>query len=421
MLTTFIKKSLAIVLSFTTLLGGVPAWAMSTEDFIMDSWKGRPQEELLNTWGKPSSSQIIPGSNTHWIEYSSQVSSYVPPTTYTNTTGSLNAYTSPYGNTSGSFSNSSVTNTTGGYYNNYNCTVSFEVDSATYKILKWSYVGNRCEQWYVYPAHISKPVLNELKSRKKEVVAFQEKMDKSQRKVMKLRKDTNAYKVGLRNNDIIIKSETINNDTKVEIQRKKHFFTKQLITNTYLFAPTYHSEAYELLTKKQRKLFKVDDLDLVQALPTSQSGLGIEKTPTIKSIPSSTRVFITFSNTINSLGLTSGSALNGEVLSDVAFQGKKLISKGTSVRLNLSEVRQARGHDTDGYMVIDGGSTTDVNGEKINLALTQVAGTEKATPKLGCVLLSTLGVIVILVPAGYFIKGKPAQFPAGMIIEANVI
>ncbi len=259
MFTLSIRNNIVFLVAFAFLLHGTVAWAISTEEFIMNSWMGRPQEELVRAWGRPSNSQIIPGSETHWIEYSNQSSIYVPPTSYTNTKGSLNTYSNSYGNTYGYLNSSSVTNTYGGYYQNYSCNVNFGVDSSTLEITTWSYRGNMCKKWYVYPAHISITTLNDLKSTKKEVFAFQEKIDRSQCKVMKLRKDTNAYKVGLRNNDIIIKSKTINNDTKVEIQRKKHFFTKQLITNTYLFAPTYHSVAYELLSKRQRKQFGVVD------------------------------------------------------------------------------------------------------------------------------------------------------------------
>ena len=255
MLTTFTKKYIALVLSFTTLLGWIPAWAMSTEDFIMSSWVGRPQEELLTSWGKPSDLQTIPGSKSHWIEYANESITYVQPTTYTNTRASLNADT----NTSVSLRSRTMTSTSGGYYQTDSCHVSFEVDSTTFKIISGSYRGNICRGSYLYPANVSKVGLNELKSQKKEVQVFQEKIDKFQRKVVKIRKDSHAYQAGLRNKDVILKSVKTQSGTELEIQRKEHWFSRTPVTQTYTFAPTCHSLAYELLSKRQRKQFGVVD------------------------------------------------------------------------------------------------------------------------------------------------------------------
>jgi hypothetical protein len=255
MLTTFLKKTLALVLSFSTLLGGVPAWAISTEEFIMNSWVGRPQEELLSAWGKPSDLQTVPGSKTHWIEYANESTTYVQPTTYTNTRASLNANTG----TSASLNSRTVTSTSGGYYQTNSCNVSFEVDSTTLKIVSGSYFGNMCRGWYLYPAHVSTVGLNELKSEKKEIQPFQEKIDKSQCKVIKIRKDSHAYEAGLRNKDVILKSVKTQSGTELEIQRKEHWFSRSRVTQTYTFAPTCHSLAYEVLSKRQRRQFGVVD------------------------------------------------------------------------------------------------------------------------------------------------------------------
>ena len=119
MFTLSIRNNIIFLVAFAFLLHGTVAWAISTEEFIMNSWMGRPQEELVRAWGRPSNSQIIPGSETHWLEYSNQSSIYVPPTSYTNTKGLLNTYSNPYGNTYGYLNSSSVTNTYGGYYQNY--------------------------------------------------------------------------------------------------------------------------------------------------------------------------------------------------------------------------------------------------------------------------------------------------------------
>jgi hypothetical protein len=245
MLTTFIKKTMAFALSFSTLLGGIPAWAISTEEFVMSSWVGRPQEELLSAWGKPSGSQLIPGSKTHWIEYTRETSEYVPSLTYYNTPYDSKRY--------------NYTSYSSSYYKNYNCAVSFEVDSTTFTIVNGSFRGNMCRNWYLYPAHVSKVGLNALKSQQMLVQEFQEKIDKSQRKVIKIRKDSHAYEAGLRNKDVILKSVKTQSGTELEIQRKEHWFSRSLVTQRIRFAPTYHSLAYELLSKPQRKQFNVED------------------------------------------------------------------------------------------------------------------------------------------------------------------
>lgn len=255
MLTTFTKNHLAILLSFTTLLSGIPVWAISTEEFVMSSWVGRPQEELLTSWGKPSDLQTIPSSKSHWIEYANESTTYVQPTTYTNTRASLNANT----DTSASLNSRTVTSTSGGYYRTDTCHVSFEVDSTTLKIISGSYRGNICRGSYLYPANVSKVGLNELKSNKKEVQDFQEKIDNSKRKVIKIRKDSNAYQAGLRNKDVILKSVKTQSGTELEIQRKEHWFSRTPVTQTYTFAPTCHSLAYEVLSKRQRRQFGVVD------------------------------------------------------------------------------------------------------------------------------------------------------------------
>ena len=259
MLTTFLKKTMAFLLSFSTLLGGVPAWAISTEAFVVNSWVGRPQEELLSAWGKPSGSQLIPGSKSHWIEYSHQTTTYVPPTTYIDTKGSVNAGTTPYGNTTVALNNRTVTSTSGGYYQTNSCNVSFEVDFTTLKIISGSFRGNICRGSYLYPANVSTVSLNELKSQKKEIQPFQEKIEKSQRKVIKIRKDSHAYEAGLRNKDVILKSVNTQSEIELEIQRKEHWFSRSLLTQRIRFAPTCHSLAYELLSKPQRKQFNVED------------------------------------------------------------------------------------------------------------------------------------------------------------------
>lgn len=136
-------------------------------------------------------------------------------------------------------------------------------------------------------------------------------------------------------------------------------------------------------------------------------------------VPSGTPVPLLLNNQINSLGLTNGATVTAVAMEDVYVDETLIIKKDTPAILTVSQVRQPKGHDTDGYMVIEGGRIKMTDGQPLQLRLMAANGAEKATPKLGPVALSVLGVALILTPFGWFIKGEPARFPSGMILNAS--
>ena len=170
----------------------------STEQIIMDSWITETVEDLVSTWGRPDHVTTLPNTTKMWLVYSDSSSVYVPPSIHTNTKSNVHGYISPYGNYSGNVNTYSNSYTTGGYNINFSCTVEFEADSATNKITFWRYNGNRCKEWYVYPAHVSIKWLNAIKTNKVKIQDYEVLQTEKGIKITSVRKNSIIYKNELR-------------------------------------------------------------------------------------------------------------------------------------------------------------------------------------------------------------------------------
>jgi len=119
------KFTLIILLSLLTNACATTA----NYEKILESWVGSNVNDLVNSWGYPTSTFKAPNGNTVY-SYSSS-GSYTMPT---NSTTTYNAYGNTlYGNTT----------TTGGQTLNFSCQTYFEVNDGNV-ITTWKWKGNNC-------------------------------------------------------------------------------------------------------------------------------------------------------------------------------------------------------------------------------------------------------------------------------------
>lgn len=143
--------------------------------------------------------------------------------------------------------------------------------------------------------------------------------------------------------------------------------------------------------------------------------------PVFAKPPSGTAVPLIFQNQVSAQGLQQGSTIVATVADDVLVDGVVMVSKGATAVLNVVKVRKPKGHDTDGYMVVEGGKVRCADGTDAPLRLTATAGQESTRPKGGWVALSVVGVALTLIPLGMFKLGEPAIFPSAMSLNASVL
>lgn len=99
----------------------------------LNTWPGRPAQDLVNSWGYPDSQMTAPNGNTVYVYNRS--SSIVMPTTTT-----TNAQATSYGH---SAYGTATSTTYGGQTINMSCSTYFEIANAT--VVSWHYQGNACK------------------------------------------------------------------------------------------------------------------------------------------------------------------------------------------------------------------------------------------------------------------------------------
>jgi hypothetical protein len=241
-----------LVLSFVVLffLSLVPAFSMLTEDFVAQSWVGRSKDELLSSWGPPSQYLKPSDEKSFWITYSKTDRIWVSGS-YANT------YVPDYNNPN----RSRVTRSyyTPGYWQSINCDVSFTVDAQNTLITQVRHSGSSCDRLLLTPSYISEKGLEDLKNQFSTVDPFQSKSTRKGLRIEKIRKDTAAYQIGIKEGDYLDLQKTTSPQglQEVVVRRKKGAFSSDYETLTFWVPPSTYSKAYELLDKRQRKLFKV--------------------------------------------------------------------------------------------------------------------------------------------------------------------
>jgi hypothetical protein len=222
---------------------------MSNQEIIMNSWRGQLLEELMTIWGKAPEMLVSPNDGSFIFRYTHYRTEYVPAyeTSYTNKNGERKVTYHP--------AETKI----------YECTVRFDAD-ANRKITDLNYRGNACGESLIVPYHISPLWLEAMKEKQLLISPFSVKETKEgDKKIVDIRKDTFAYKAGLRNGDYVLeKTAAINEREELQeescvVNRKKGFFSREYDRLTFTFLPTYHSEAYELMNSTQRNLWNVQN------------------------------------------------------------------------------------------------------------------------------------------------------------------
>lgn len=126
------KKFVYICLVAILFAPVVLADSASFNEKAMGSWVGYTIDDVIKSWGYPTEEKTI--ANHHIFIWNKNFTSYVPQnsnSTAYNSYSHTNIYTTTYG----------------GYYVNYNCCRTFEVDENN-KIISWQYQGNGCSSSY---------------------------------------------------------------------------------------------------------------------------------------------------------------------------------------------------------------------------------------------------------------------------------
>lgn len=153
---------------------------------------------------------------------------------------------------------------------------------------------------------------------------------------------------------------------------------------------------------------------LVSSLCLSQISYAID-------LPIGSAVDVALVDSVSSQYARKGSTVFGKTTSDVKSKDNQVvIAKGTDVQINISDVKHKRGHDTAGFLQLDGATTIASDGTPVRLGLQYQDGKLKQRPTFGTVMLSILGVGVCFVPFGLFVKGDDAYIPSGTKIRASI-
>lgn len=244
-------KQLFLVAAVTfciSLLCTAQATSFSNEQLIINSWQGQRVEELLATWGKAADTHYYPEANIYEYIYRHQRSVYIrsSETRYKNRQGVEQVIRTP------------------AEIKIYSCEVSFHASGKDKIIYTTRSTGNDCEEREALPEHISETWLANEKKKLLPIIAFTTKETKYGKQIASIRKDYNAYEAGLRKGDYIQKSTKYNNQQgvlqqeKLDTQRKLGFFSKEFKDYIFTFDATYHSSAYEMMSKRQRALWNVN-------------------------------------------------------------------------------------------------------------------------------------------------------------------
>jgi hypothetical protein len=223
------------------------AASLSDEEIIIKSWEGQKAEELLATWGKSPDMRYYPDHDTYEFIYQHKRTQYIPATEtrYKDRNGVEKV-----------IRHESETKV-------YSCEVHFNADKNKRIYAATSY-GNACAEHEAVPEHISSTWLATAKEKTIQITAFTTKEAKYGTQVASIRQDSNAYMAGLRKGDYLENNtQYVNKQGELQkesytVNRKLGFFSKEFDHYVFTFAPTYHSIAYEMMTKRQRALWNVN-------------------------------------------------------------------------------------------------------------------------------------------------------------------
>jgi hypothetical protein len=127
--------------------------------------------------------------------------------------------------------------------------------------------------------------------------------------------------------------------------------------------------------------------------------------PTV-AVPEGTEFYVITTEALSSKNASEGQRVAMKVDENVLVNGVLVIAKGTPVRAEVNEAKSSGMFGKAGKLTLRIESTTAVDGQKVPLT-----GSPKAAGKSRA---GTMVAVTLLVsPAGVFLKGKNATYPAG--------
>ncbi len=187
-----------------------------------------------------------------------------------------------------------------------------------------------------------------------------------------------------------------------------------------LIFPMQLSPAYaEVAEQPPQKRFSFVDAYSQSSEDETQSN-DISEEPAKKelTINTGTRVPIVVYNTVSSNNLNEGDMVSISVSQDVKVEGHTIFKKGSEGVLYVSKAKKGRGHGGKGVLEVNGGRIYDVYGNdyQLNLSINR-----EGVSKRGWAVVATIfGILLILVPFGIWIDGKPAMLQGGAQFDAMI-
>ena len=141
------------------------------------------------------------------------------------------------------------------------------------------------------------------------------------------------------------------------------------------------------------------------AVPNAAPAAAPAAAPTV-AVPEGTEFYVITTEALSSKNASEGQRVAMKVDENVLVNGVLVIAKGTPVRAEVNEAKSSGMFGKAGKLTLRIESTTAVDGQKVPLT-----GSPKAAGKSRA---GTMVAVTLLVsPAGVFLKGKNATYPAG--------
>lgn len=162
-------------------------------DVVLDSYQGYSADALYQRLGNPV--DILEDGDKKMLVYGFKRSSYRMQPTYSSF---------GYGRYGRGLNSMGYLGAGTGYYTVYECHLSFIVNKLSNKVLSSSYSGNSCNT-YAKRKYVNPRFIVDLPERYSRELGFSYKHNKKGLKITKINEASQAYKVGLRDEDIITK------------------------------------------------------------------------------------------------------------------------------------------------------------------------------------------------------------------------
>lgn len=141
-------------------------------------------------------------------------------------------------------------------------------------------------------------------------------------------------------------------------------------------------------------------------------------------IPKNTLIKIKLLNTISSTESQLGQIINYKIVEDLIIEDSLVIPAGTTGTMKVESVQEAGSFGRDGKVKLEFSNLYSIDGSPITVELGEEAGEKNKSLQLA-VGVSLLGTLILSNPvgiiAGFFVKGKEEDLPAGTEIYIQTV